>query len=265
MKALYILLIMSLLMACGKKQESQPMPRKEDHELNPKMPKNLKGEMLQLQTAGGQAFAAYAVNLSADRPAILLVHEWWGLNDHIKATADKFADAGLGALALDVYNGKVATNPDQASQYMREANQHPEAIKQKLHAALQYLTTHSNGKIATIGWCFGGGWSLQASLQDPQWVTATIIYYGLLENRPEVLKKLQGPVLGIFANKDGWINPKMVNQFENALKAAGIPHQIYRYDADHAFANPSSARYNAKAASDAWEKTMAFLDKYLKS
>ena len=259
-----LFLALALLFGCGKKAEDQSMPRKEDHELNTAMPEGLQGQMLDLQTEDGTPFHAYVSGLEASKPAILLIHEWWGLNEHIKSTADKFAAAGYGALAVDLYAGKVATTPDSASAYMKATNSNPELAKKKLHAALRYLNDHSTGKVATTGWCFGGGWSLQASLQDPELVNATIIYYGLLEKDPAVLKTLRGPVLGIFANEDGWITPQVVNDFENALKQAGVEYEIYRYDANHAFANPSSARYNQEAATDAWAKTLAFMGKYLR-
>jgi carboxymethylenebutenolidase len=128
-----------------------------------------------------------------------------------------------------------------------------------LKAAYQWVKeqpTTRGKKIGSVGWCMGGGWSFQLGLNEP--VDAVVVYYGLVEKDPVVLKKLKGPVLGIFANKDGWITPEMANGFEQGLKAAQVVNQIHRYDADHAFANPSNPNYKSEMASDAWKKTLAF-------
>jgi carboxymethylenebutenolidase len=119
-------------------------------------------------------------------------------------------------------------------------------------------------KIATLGWCMGGGQSLNASLANPDKVAATVIYYGLPVNDVDRLKKLKGPILGIWAKKDGWITPERVAAFDTALKDAGIKHEFRSYDADHAFANPSGARYNPAAAKDANEAASRFLASVLK-
>ncbi|MBI3593459.1 MAG: dienelactone hydrolase family protein [Nitrospirae bacterium] len=198
-------------------------------------------------------------------PAIIMIHEWWGLNKHIKETADKLSKNGFVVFAVDLYKGKVATNPDEANKFMGEVNK--EESIDALAGAYSWLKKYpasKDSKIGTIGWCFGGGYSLQAGLNLPK-VDAVVIYYGLLESDPKVLSKLKGPVLGIFANQDGWINTKMVNDFETGLKEAKVANSINRYDADHAFANPSNPKYNATAEADAWGKTVEFFSKNLKS
>jgi carboxymethylenebutenolidase len=128
-------------------------------------------------------------------------------------------------------------------------------------AGVEWLKAQKPGKVATIGWCMGGGESLKASLHDPKDVDATVMYYGFPVNDVAKLKTLKGPVLGLFANKDKAITPEVVDQFDKALTEAGVKHEFHRYDADHAFANPSGGRYNPDAAKDAWKKTTAFLAK----
>ncbi|HXN06476.1 MAG TPA: dienelactone hydrolase family protein, partial [Nitrospiria bacterium] len=174
------------------------------------------------------------------------------------------AAEGFFVMAVDLYKGKVATDRDQAGKMMAEvkSSEAMETLKAS-YAWIKKNPATSGTKLGTVGWCFGGGYSLQAGLNLPQ-VDAVAIYYGALEKDPKVLSRLKGPVLGIFANKDGWINPQMVNDFEKGLQEAKIVNNINRYNADHAFANPSNPSYDAEAASDAWAKTVAFFNKNLK-
>lgn len=198
-------------------------------------------------------------------PSVLMIHEWWGLNKNIKESADKLAKNGFVVLAVDLYKGKEAGDREEAAKFMEEVN--PTEAIETLKTAYQWLKKNpetKKGKVGTVGWCFGGGYSLQAGLNLPQ-VDAVVIYYGLLETDPAKLSRLKGPVLGIFADKDGWITPKMVKDFENGLKEAKVVHTIYRYNADHAFANPSNPQYNPSFEADAWGKTVAFFNQHLKS
>ncbi len=215
-------------------------------------------KMIGLKTLSGREVAgAFALPETTPAGAVLLVHEWWGLNDQIKAVASELAGAGFIVLAADLYGGKVAGDPDSAQTYMNSVD--PKTAEETLAAWIDYLRSlkESNGKVGTVGWCFGGGWSLRASLARP--VEATVIYYGKVDLKPEELAALKGPVLGQFASRDQWINPAMVNGFETALKAAGKTAEINRYDADHAFANPTGQNYDAADAQVAWDRTMAFL------
>ncbi len=236
-------------------------PESKDHPFNFDVPTQFNGDMIALMAGKKLSFVAYEANPKEDTgKAILLIHEWWGLNEHIKSVADQLAGLGYHALAIDLYNEQVAYDPADADQYRKQVKER-EANK-KITAALRYLSLTSD-KVATMGWCFGGGWSLNASLNNPSLVDATIIYYGALVTEPVKLKALKSPVLGIFAKKDAWITPAWVMSFETALNAAGVENQIYSYDADHAFANPSNDRYDEEAYIDAWDKTLTFLRKYL--
>lgn len=234
--------------------------RDKDHTLNPTTPKKLAGQDITLKTADGKSFKAYAVGPKDAKRGALLVHEWWGLNDHIRGWADRFAALGYRAIAVDLFDGKVATAPEQARKLMQALDQ--QAADAKHVAALKQLQAPGR-KVATIGWCFGGGQSLQASLAAPELVDATVIYYGPLVSDSARLSFLEGPVLGIFAKQDTSITPEKVQAFEQAMKQADKPVEIKMYDANHAFANPSGKAYNSEAAKDAWEVTKAFLDRHL--
>ncbi len=231
---------------------------REAHPLRTADPGRLSGRAI-TATVGGVSLTGYLAEPSGKGPfpAVIMFHEWWGLNAYIKETADALAKEGYVVFAPDLYHGKVATDPKTAGQYMNEVD--PANAMATVKAAYQWVKeqpTTRGTKIGSIGWCMGGGWSFQLGVNEP--VDAVVIYYGLVEKDPAVLRRLHGPVMGIFADKDGWITPEMANGFEQGLKAAKVSHQIHRYDADHAFANPSGQNYKSEMAADAWKKTLAF-------
>jgi carboxymethylenebutenolidase len=214
-----------------------------------------------------QGYLATPTDRTAPLPAIIVIHEWWGLNDNIKKMAQQLAGQGYTALAVDLYGGRVADNPEMAGKIMTEALSTPQNLQENLRQAYNYLNQEQKAtKIGSIGWCLGGKLSLETALLFPQELDAAVIYYGAnLETDPDRLKTLQMPILGIFAQLDN--NPPVttVQQFETILKRLGKPAEIYIYpNVDHAFANPSGTRYNAQAAEDAWHKTTEFFDKNLK-
>jgi carboxymethylenebutenolidase len=201
-------------------------------------------------------------------PAVVMIHEWWGLNDNIKDMADELASEGYVVLAADLYNGEVATTPDKAMQLVGTVRENPEQAISNLQSAVQYLASLPNvnsSRIASLGWCFGGGQSLQLALNSEQNpLAATVIYYGNLVNDTNELSKINWPVLGIFGNQDQSIPVESVNAFEQALNEIGITNEIYIYPGvGHAFANPSGDNYAPAETADAWEKTLAFLKKYV--
>ena len=206
--------------------------------------------------------AALATPQGQAKGSILLIHEWWGLNDQIKSVASEFAGQGYAALAVDLYQGQVADTRDGARSLMQSVDQNVATETLKLWVPWLRERSTSGGKVATIGWCFGGGWSLNASLAAP--VDATIIYYGRVNKTADELATLKGPVLGHFATQDTWINKEMVSGFEAAMDAAGKSYTNYWYDAQHAFANPTSARYDAGDAALAWRRTSEFLKQQLR-
>ena len=234
------------------------------HELTSPAPAPPKGQMIDLPGTATKAYLSLPEGATAPLPAVTVIHEWWGLNDNIKHWADRLAAEGYAAIAVDLYEGKVATTPDEAMAAMQAVDD--AKAREVLLAAHRFLAEDARVKATkrgSIGWCFGGKQSLQLALAAPD-LDACVIYYGFLETDPARLKAIKAPICGIFANKDQNITPADVDAFDRALTEAGVPHEIHRYDADHAFANPSGSRYDEPAAKDAWDKARTFLAAKLK-
>jgi carboxymethylenebutenolidase len=220
-------------------------------------------ETVTITTAGGKKVgAALAVPAAVKAPAVLVVHEWWGLNDQVKATAAEFAAEGYLALAVDLYDGQVATDADSARKYRDAMDQ--KAAGETVAAWARWLKTHprGTGKVGSVGFCLGGGWSLMTGVLEP--IDATVVYYGKVDLAPEQLAKLKGPVLGHYATRDQWINREMVGRFEAAMTQVGKPFASHWYEAEHAFANPTGARYHEENAKVAWRRTLDFFGRHLK-
>jgi carboxymethylenebutenolidase len=245
------MIAVSMLLGIGSGISSAELPA-----FNPDIPTSFTGKPQSYQYPGG-AFNIYLTGPENATASIIMIHEWWGLNPHIKGLADQLGKLGWRVYAVDLYDGKTTDNADTASAWMKLVD--PEKTLAKLKAAIADAST-KHGRVGTIGWCFGGGWSLKASLAEPDKVNATIIYYGMLVTDPVQLKKLTGPVLGIFGTQDKWITPASVADFQRGLNAAGKVSVIKSYDADHAFANPSGVKFNLEPAKDAWKNTMDFLN-----
>jgi carboxymethylenebutenolidase len=199
-------------------------------------------------------------------PAIIVIHEWWGLNDWVKDEAAKLAGEGYVALAIDLYRGKVATTPEMAHEIMRGVPE--DRAKRDLHAAFEFLQSQPNVKkdrIGAIGWCMGGGYSLDVALQEPT-LAADVINYGHLATDTEALKKINAPILGSFGGQDHGITPDDVHKFEAAMKQLGKKVDIKIYDdAGHGFENPNNKDgYRAADTADVWQRTISFLSANLK-
>jgi carboxymethylenebutenolidase len=197
-------------------------------------------------------------------PGIVMVHEWWGLNDNIKAQAKRLAGEGYTVLAVDLFNGKVATTPDSAMAYYQGAMKNVPAGQANVESAVKYL--HANGakKVGSIGWCFGGHWSLQTGLVGGSEVNAVVVYYGAPIQDKAQLDRLKAPLIGFFGTQDKGIPADSVKAMDAKLKELGKNTNISFYDANHAFANPSGQAYNKTAAEDSWTKALAFYAKNLK-
>ncbi len=198
-------------------------------------------------------------------PALIVIHEWWGLNDWVKEQAQKYAGQGYVALAVDLYRGKVAANPDDAHILMRGLAD--DRGLRDLEAAFAYLSSRPDvdaGKIGSVGWCMGGGWSIKLAEDQPK-LAACVVNYGSLPSDPAIIAKIHAPVQGNFGAEDQGIPPTDVRAFEAAMKAAGKPTDIKIYDgAGHAFQNPNNKQgYRAEAAADAAQRISAFFQKYL--
>ncbi|MFQ5506802.1 MAG: dienelactone hydrolase family protein [Planctomycetota bacterium] len=231
------------------------------HELRRDEAPARKGSMVRI--AGSRAYLSLPPG-KPPFPAVTVIHEWWGLNDHIMHWADRLAADGYAALAVDLYGGKVARESQEAMAYMRNVD--GERARKILLAAHRFLAEDARVKAerrGCIGWCFGGGWSLQLALAAPD-LDAGVIYYGRLVNDVEQLKRIGARILGIFGTEDRGLPPRVVRRFEKAMKEAGRDIRILSYEANHAFANPSGARYDQRAASAAWTEVRKFLAANLK-
>lgn len=199
-------------------------------------------------------------------PAIIVVHEWWGLNDWVKEQASKLAGEGYVALAIDLYRGKVAASPDEAHELMRGVPE--DRATRDLRAAFSFLASQPNVKkdrIGSIGWCMGGGYALDVALEEPT-LAATVINYGHLATDTDALKKINAPILGLFGGQDRGIPPSDVQKFAQQLKQLGKKVDVTVYpDAGHAFENPNNKDgYRPADAADAWKRTVTFLASTLK-
>ena len=227
------------------------------------------GEAVAYATVSGVEISGYLARpagIEGPLPGLIVIQEWWGLNDNIRAMAEKLAGEGYQALAVDLYRGEVAETREQASALMRDSMQREESLKDNLRQAHAFLVEQGAPAVGSIGWCFGGGWSLQSALALGDELDAAVIYYGRVDTDPVDLAPLEAPILGIFGALDRGIPVESVREFEEALESLDHPAEIYVYqDADHAFANPSGTRYNPVAAEDAWAKTVEFFARHLKS
>lgn len=211
---------------------------------------------------GARGFLAKP-SIQGSYPGVVMIHEWWGLNDNIRNEAQKLAREGYVVLAVDLFEKSPAQTPDEARALVGSFSQ--DRGIQNMLAAKDYLRQNEDVvKIASLGWCFGGGQSLQLALNSSD-LDATVIYYGRLVTDKGELSAINWPVLGIFGSLDQGIPVSAVREFEASLNDLGVENNIYIYEgASHAFANPSGGSYKMDAADDAWEKTVAFLNKNLK-
>lgn len=209
-------------------------------------------------------------NKNGTLPAVVMIHENKGLNDHIKNMANLLARNGYVVLAVDLFKGEVTTDRNRSSELTQYIRDNPDIATANLQSAVKYLASLPNvnaEKIASLGWCFGGAQSLQLALNSQDHpLSATIIYYGRLITDNATLAKIKWPVLGIFGDQDSSIPVDTVKEFESALNSNNIPNEIYIFKGvGHAFANPSGDNYAPKETKDAWDKTLSFLDKHLRT
>lgn len=213
----------------------------------------------------GSAWAGYHVRPEAadsPLPAVVLIHEWWGLNENIRGMADRLAGEGYQVLAVDLYENDVADTPDAAASLMQDAMGQPGRMNGHLEAARTFMTDAQGApRVGVMGWCFGGYWSLQAALNAPGGWDSTVIYYGSVEDATQpAIAALEMPVLGIFGGADESIPIDNVEAFTERLQAGGVQADIRIYEgAGHAFANPTGNNYVPEAATDAWTRTLDFL------
>jgi carboxymethylenebutenolidase len=222
-----------------------------------------KGQIVLFKTPDGKNGRAYVVK--SEKPTnkvVFMFHEWWGLNDYIKREADnlrnELGDADV--YALDLYDGEVATTAEEAQKLMKGLKD--ERARAIIKGAL--VMAGEKAKIASIGWCMGGMWSMQSALLEGKQAIGCVMYYGMPENDLKKLKTLNCDIIGFFGTRDKFINPDVVKKFQDDMKAAGKKIEVHNYDAVHAFANPSNPKYDKTSADDAHAKAILYLKERLK-
>lgn len=216
------------------------------------------GKMITFSTPDGKTGSAYEVLASAPTNNFLIItHEWWGLNNYIKQRADELQKTlgNVNVIAVDMYDGKVASTPDSAAKYMKAATN--DRIMNILKGAIAF--TGKDARIFSLGWCFGGGYALQVAILAGKQAAGCVMYYGMPESDMAKLKSLNCDVLGLFASKDKWINPDMVKTFQANMEKAGKKLTVKEYNADHAFANPSNPHFDKASAEDANKMAVEFI------
>jgi carboxymethylenebutenolidase len=200
------------------------------------------------------------------RAGLIVIHGWQGLDDGVRALTRRLSGEGYLALAVDLYRGEVAGDPDRALELMQQALAVPDAIEDNLVSARAYLARGAGvDRVGSIGWSFGGGWSLNLALMLPQEIDATVVYYGRLETDPSRLSALTMPILGLFGEADDSIPVATVHRFESVLRDLGKDAEIHIYpNAGHAFAEPDDELYRPAEAEDAWRHTVDFLNRNLR-
>jgi carboxymethylenebutenolidase len=218
------------------------------------------GSMIEFARPDGGKTRGYLATAGQGRPGIVVIQEWWGLNDQICGVADRFARAGYNALAPDLYNGRLTAVPDEANHLMSGLD-FADATNQDLRGAAAHLKAGSS-KVSVMGFCMGGALTIAALVHIPE-LAAGVCFYGIPPKEFADPANIKAPFQGHFANQDDWCTPAAVNELEAAMKAAGQSPDIYRYDAAHAFFNERSPAYDLEAANHAWDRMAGFLQRRL--
>ena len=219
------------------------------------------GQMIDFARPDGSTCRGYLASAGAGRPSVIVIQEWWGLNDQICGVADRFARAGYNALAPDLYKGRVTQQPDEANHLMTGLD-FPGATHQDIRGAARHLQA-LGGKVAVMGFCMGGALTIAASVHVPE-VSAGVCFYGIPPKEFADPVNLKIPLQAHFANKADWCTPAAADALEAAMRGAGSTPDIHRYDAAHGFFNERRADvYDANCAQQAWDRMTAFLANHL--
>ncbi|MFA9460161.1 dienelactone hydrolase family protein [Thiohalorhabdus sp. Cl-TMA] len=229
------------------------------------------GQMIEFERPDGQTAQGYLVepDQPAGSPGIVVIQEWWGVNDQIKGVAEKLAAAGYRALVPDLYRGEKTVEAEEAEHLMTELD-FGDAAGQDVRGAVQHLKASGSTKVGVTGFCMGGALSLLAAVHVPEH-DATVVWYGYPPLEYVDANQIQAPLLGHWGTRDDMFPISGVDELENKLEAAGVNYAFHRYDAKHAFANETADSYNLpplehnpEAAELAWERTMGFFERHLK-
>jgi len=224
----------------------------------------MSGKMIDFPSNSTKTSAYLATPAAGKGPGVLIIQEWWGLVRQIKTVCDRLATEGFTALAPDMYHGKTASEPDEAGKLFMALN--IAQAEKDLRGAAQYLAGQSSTKkLGVVGFCMGGQLALYAATLNPT-IGACVNFYGIHPNVKPDYSKLSGPVLCLFAEKDGFVTPQVAKETDAAIKKAGKQSEIHIYPGvDHAFFNDERPEaYNKAGAADAWKRTLAFFRQHLK-
>ena len=216
--------------------------------------------MIEFQRPDGGKSKAYLAEAGKGKPGVVVIQEWWGVNDQIMGVADRLARAGFNALAPDLYKGRVTAKGDEANHLMAGLD-FADATHQELRGAVLHLAKTS-GKIGVTGFCLGGSLSVAAAVHIPE-ASAAAPFYGVPDKSFADPAKIRMPLQGHFANEDGWCTPAKVDELEAGMKGLKTRHEVYRYDAKHAFTNERSEAYDVVSANLAWERLLGFFKETL--
>jgi carboxymethylenebutenolidase len=219
-------------------------------------------ESIRIKRPDGGTCEGYCVEpqAGAGAPGIVVLQEWWGLNDQIKGVADQLAGEGYRALVPDLYHGTVTLDAAEANHLMTELD-FSDAARNDIAGAVQHLK-QSGSKVGVVGFCMGGALSILAAIYTD--ADAAVSWYGLPPAEAADVTKIHMPLQGHFALQDAFFTPAGVDALEEKLKNASLPHEFYRYDAGHAFGNEEGSAYNPEATAEAWGRTLAFLSRHLR-
>jgi carboxymethylenebutenolidase len=258
----------------GRPSAVQPKPAEPAQPVAAPVQAPPKAALLEQEVAYGEAqkrnlvgFLAMPGDAAEPLPGIIVIHEWWGLNDNIKAMTRRLASEGYVVLAVDLYGGAKADTPDKARALMAGLVSDQDAARANLKQAFDYLAKYALApRVGSVGWALGGGWSLQTALMLPDQLRAMVMYYGPISGSDSELATLGMPVLAFFAGLDESVPVRDVQKFRSTLLKAGKPAEIIIYPkAQSGFANPDGATYDEKAATESWQKTLAFLAENLQA
>ena len=218
------------------------------------------GKIVKFDRPDGGQTSGYLATAAANQPGVIVIQEWWGLNDQICGVADRLARAGYNALAPDLYKGQVTQDPDEAG-HMMSGLDFPDATHQDIRGAVQHLAADSS-KVAVMGFCMGGALTIASTVHIPE-CSAGICFYGIPPKEFSDSKDIRVPFQGHFANQDDWCTPTAVDEVENTLQKSNTTHEVFRYDAAHAFFNEQSDAYDVSAQREAWKRLTTFLQQHL--
>ena len=223
------------------------------------------GKMITYKTPDGKMASAFEIKAKKKSDKWLIVYqEWWGLNDHIKKEAEKYYETlgDVNVLAPDMYDGKVATEPQKAKEYMQGATKEMPHLQAIMKGAVEHAG--KGAKFASVGWCFGGSLSLNSAMAEGSQAVGCVMFYGFPEKDVEKLKSLQCDVLGLFGTKDQGIPVTAVEEFQKNMATAGKKIEVKFYEAGHGFSNPSNPTFDKAATEDAYSRATAYLKARLK-